>query len=129
MSREDRLDLTELRYDRPLPSARAHKVPPPRHRAGGKFLKGPIPLGWLQRAAALPGKAIHVALEVWFWAGIKKSRTVSVSLSRLRVAPKTPRTTASRGLRSLEGEGLVSVNRLPGRKPIVTLLESGEGKP
>ena len=48
---------------------------PPRHRSGEKFLKGPIPWAWLQRAFLLPGKALHVALLLWREAGCRRSRT------------------------------------------------------
>ena len=29
----------------------------------GRFLRGPIPLDWLQQAALLPGRALHMALR------------------------------------------------------------------
>ena len=129
MPRRKRFDLTELRYDRAAASGPARPDPPPRHRRGEQFLKGPIPVWWLRQATSLPGRALHVGLEIWFRAGLTESRTVSVSLSRLRLAPGTPRSTASRGLRSLERAELVSVDRLPGRKPIVTLLDSRGAPP
>ena len=52
---------------------------PPRPTPGAKFLRGPVPLDWLSRAAALPGRSLHVAMAVWFMAGLRKSRTVPVS--------------------------------------------------
>lgn len=96
---------------------------PPKHKPGEWFLKGPIPLSWLSLAAALPGKALVVALELWLWAGIKNRRAVSISLSNLRVSPDTSRSGASRGLAALQNAGLVSVQRRPGRRPDVTLVE------
>ena len=48
---------------------------PPRHRSGEKFLKGPVPMAWLERAFVLPGKALHVALLLWFKAGCQRCRT------------------------------------------------------
>jgi len=48
------------------------REPLPRHKLGEKFLKGPIPWDWISRAAKQPGKAVHVALVLWFLAGIKK---------------------------------------------------------
>jgi hypothetical protein len=123
MDQHLRLDLDQFR----LPSAPPGGVEPqkpPRHRKGEQFLKGPIPLAWLQAAARQPGAAVLVGLELWFWAGIKKSRDVSISLSHLRIAPGTSRSSAGRGLRALEQARLVLVQRDPGRKPRVTLLES-----
>jgi hypothetical protein len=55
---------------------------PPRHRQGEKFLKGPLPWGWLERAFRLRGKALHVALLLWYKAGCRNKRTVPFSLSR-----------------------------------------------
>jgi hypothetical protein len=107
---------------RPVRSTQSPWGPPPRHRPGERFLKGPIPLNWLGAAASLPGKALHVAIELWFWAGVKNSRTVAISLSHLR-ATRIHRSSASRGLQALERAGLVAVVRHSGRKPIVTLLD------
>ncbi len=36
------------------------RTKPPRPRAGDRFLKGPIPMRWLERAAQQPGRALHV---------------------------------------------------------------------
>ena len=46
------------------------------------FIKGPIPLVWLQRAAAIPGKALHVALGLWFVGGLCRSQDVLVQAER-----------------------------------------------
>ena len=104
---------------------------------GEPFLRGPIPLAWLHVAASLPGKALHIGVELWFLVGVKRSSTVRVSLSRLQVCRAVSRYAASRGLRSLERAGLVSVERHAGRKPVVTVTpvtsaeqrSSGGGNP
>src|SRR5262245_11404341 len=96
-----------------------------RPRSGEKFLKGPIPWSWLRRAGELEGRgrALHVALVLWFLAGITKSRTVVMSGGPLR-GMGVDRWTAARGLRALEQVGLVAVERHSGRCPRVTLLEA-----
>jgi hypothetical protein len=96
---------------------------PPRHKKGEYFLKGPIPMDWLKIAMSLPGHALHVAIFIWLWVGVKKDRTVKVSLSGHQDACLN-RSTASRGLKALERAGLVSVKRAPGRKPVVTVNEA-----
>jgi hypothetical protein len=96
---------------------------PPRHKKGELFIMGPLPVNWFQLASRLPGKALHIGLEVWFWAGLQRNRTVSISLSNLRTAPGVSRQPASRGLAALEKAELVAVVRWPGRKPLVTLLD------
>lgn len=95
---------------------------PPRHKAGEQFLKGPIPLRWLCSAARQPGKALHVGIALWFLAGMKRNRTVTLTnvlLGRFGV----DRSAKSRGLRSLEVVGLVSIHRKPNRNPQVTILD------
>ncbi len=94
---------------------------PPRHKKGEKFLRGPIPLDWLTRAAALPGKAPVVGLALWFEAGITKNATVSLTNTVVRRFSVTPKT-RSRCLRALESAEWVSVVRDPGRCPVVTIL-------
>ncbi len=84
---------------------------------------GPIPLPWLERAMVLPGRAVHVAIQIWFLAGLTKSCTVRLGLSDL-AGGKINRTTAGRGLAALERAGLVTVVRAPGCKPMVTLMDA-----
>jgi hypothetical protein len=99
---------------------------PPRHKAGEWFLKGPIPGEWLHRAAMLPGRALHVALAVWYAAGVGKCNQVRLTknhLTRFGVKYDAGR----RGLFALERVGLVTVDRHPGRCPIVTILEGPSG--
>jgi len=94
----------------------------PRHHPGEKFLKGPIPLRWLTRAATLPGKALHVALALWFQAGVERSATVRLNLSRLQDFG-VERSAGSRALAMLVTRQLVTVQQRPGRAAIVTILE------
>src|SRR5262249_13109563 len=51
----------------------------PRHKQGEHFLRGPIPLKWLTMASSLPGKALHVALAIWYGSGLRKSAMVPLS--------------------------------------------------
>src|ERR1700751_5550835 len=95
----------------------------PQHRLGQKFLKGPIPLDWLRVAAMQRGKALHVALGIWFWAGVRKSSHVAFSMSWLKSTFGVSRYCGYRGLAALEAVGLVSWHRHRGRKPMVTLLD------
>src|SRR5262245_40438261 len=93
---------------------------PPRHRQGERFLKGPIPWTWLDRAGRLPGKALRVALTLWQEAGFTKNRTVRLCLKGA-LPMRLNRQSARRGLRSLAGAGLVAVRSLPGRGLEITL--------
>lgn len=101
----------DLIYSTGQPSAPAH-----RFKVEGKFLRGPISMDWLDAARALPGRAIHVGIEIWHWRYVKKSMSVKINLSRMGRFGVT-RPTASRGLQALESAGLVRVERGPGEHP------------
>ena len=94
----------------------------PRHRTGEEFLKGPIPLAWLEAAARLPGNALAVGIAVWFKAGVAKSGRVKVS-NALVGKFGVRRHSKYAALRVLESAGLISVHGRSGRSPVVTLQE------
>ncbi len=92
-----------------------------RTHLAGKFLRGPVPLKWLHTAGTLPGKALHVAVELRFQCGVCRSMEVRFSYSSaLKFGVK--RHAAYRGLHALEAAGLVTICRSPGRCPIVRVL-------
>jgi hypothetical protein len=92
----------------------------PKHKPGELFLKGPIPINWLQKAGQQSGKALHVAIALWFWAGIKKSSEIKFSVAR-QLNYGVKRNAVYRGLNALEKAGLISIERHIGRSPIVTI--------
>lgn len=94
---------------------------------GEHFLKGPIPRAWLKSAASLAGKALHVGIELWFYAGLKRSKVVALNQSRM-IESGVSRDSARRGLRELEKARLVTVARHAGRKPVVTIQIKSLGK-
>jgi hypothetical protein len=97
--------------------------PPPQRppqRVKGAFLKGPIPLGWLEAAGRLSGKALHVGTFLWYKAGLTKSMTVKPSYEELRRFGVLP-DAFQRALVKLEAAGLVTADKHPGRKPRVTI--------
>jgi hypothetical protein len=96
---------------------------PDRFIRGEPFLRGPVPWRWVERAAALPGRALFVALVLWREAGCTKSRTVTLSVARA-TAPGFHRATVHRGLRRLEAAGLVRVRSAPGRCFTVDILDA-----
>jgi hypothetical protein len=86
------------------------------------FLKGPVPLAWLEAAARLPGKSVHAGIALWYTAGLLRSASIPLSnLSGHHFG--CDRHAKYRPLASLEGAGLVRVERKLGRAPIVTILE------
>ena len=106
----------------------AHKFQPllpPRHLGNEKFLKGPIPWNWLSQAARLKGYSLHVAIALWFLAGLNRNRTVALTNTVLQ-GLGINRFTKSRALKALEQARLVSVTHHQGRNPVVTILEVGQ---
>jgi hypothetical protein len=91
-------------------------------RTTAPFIRGPIPVGWLSQAAALPGKALHLALAIQWLLGMNKGAPVKVS--RKALAHFCISTDAYRdGLKRLEAAGLVTVTRLPGQSPFVRVVQ------
>ena len=88
-----------------------------------RFTKGPGPLTWLECAAGLPGRSVHVALALWHEAERSGSRCVALS-NTVCLRFHVERNAKYRALRSLELAGLVVVERRRGRSPRVTLLVS-----
>ncbi len=93
-----------------------------------RFLKGPVPLDWLQRAAALPGVSLHVAVYLRFMQGLTRSQTVRVSPKALLEFGVKNRWAVSRALGYLEEAGLVAVERAPGRCSVATVLDLSRGQ-
>lgn len=94
-----------------------------RKRNTQPFLKGPIPLPWLLRAATLPGKApLLMALALFYLSGLRKTkqgiRLTGKQLEKFGVK----RRTSYNALTKLETAGLVSVKRKVGRSPVVDIL-------
>jgi hypothetical protein len=90
------------------------------------FLKGPIPIVWLNIAAKLPGKALHVGIAIWWLAGMSKSTAFKLTrkaLDHLGVS----RDAASDGLKRLEDNGLILVKRSPGQRPTIEIIPVAQG--
>jgi DNA-binding transcriptional ArsR family regulator len=85
------------------------------------FIKGPIPLDWISRAANLSGKTLQVALVLWYLAGLKRSTTVSLGAKQLSMMGVS-RDAKYEALRRLKEAGLVSVEQSSGRAPLISLL-------
>ena len=108
-----------------LPQARSLGLKSYRPQGREKFLAGPISLHWLALASRCPGRAIVVALVLWYRHGLEKSISIQFNQSRWANFGLS-RDAARRGVAALERAGLISVERLPGRKPTITLIINGE---
>lgn len=86
-----------------------------------RFLKGPIPMAWIDRAARLPGRALHVALIIWHRAAMQRKELIHLSASVYH-SHGIPLATAKRALRALEQAKLVVVQHQRGKAPRVRLI-------
>lgn len=94
---------------------------------GKRFIKGPICLRWVEKAAHLPGKSFHVGLALWYLRGLKKLDTIPLTGATLEIFGVN-RHAAYRALKSLEREGLISVARAVGKSPRVTICYASDAK-
>ena len=109
------MDVEQFRIPTPL-------SPIPQKRRQGKFLKGPIPLDWLQGAGCLSGKALHVGVVLRYLSGVEGSSEVKFPYS-LAETFGVKRHAAYRALKALEQKGLVKTRRKNGKSPRVQLLD------
>ena len=107
-------DKTNLRILRPR---RAVK------RMNSPFLRGPIPLSWLQRAMRSGGAAISVGVILWYFRGLKKTSVFKVGTQDIAGLIDRSWLTAKRGLLALEGNGLITITRHQGRKHVIEIRE------
>lgn len=113
------IDINNLRWDR-----NDGRMSPGRRKRRRPYLRGPIPLAWIQAAAQLPGCALQVGIALWYRVGLQRGgRAIDLNLSRLTQFG-ADRHSAARGLRNLEDARLVAVERRPGAKPLVTILDA-----
>jgi hypothetical protein len=119
------LDIEKFR----LPDSYMESCPKPpkksrKPRLNDNFLKGPIPIGWLMKASALPGKASQIGVVLWYLRGLRKNSTVILAnglLERFHVGRKAK----YRGLQALKDAGLIAVEEREDRNPRVTILTAG----
>lgn len=102
------------------------------HQAGQRpagnrdpFIKGPLPLWWFEQAAALPGKALHVALAIWFQVGLEGTQTVKLGQKRVNRFGVS-RDARYDALRRLADAGLIELVQHPGQSPTVTVIMPGK---
>jgi hypothetical protein len=86
------------------------------------FLRGPIPMAWLEVALKLPGKTINVAIALWWRRGMAKGKPFKLTQTALKLV-NVERDAANDGLTRLEQVGLIQVERKPGQRPIISILD------
>lgn len=89
------------------------------------FLKGPIPIAWLAKAAEMGGSSLAVGICLWFQHGVRGGagpiKVTKAVRRRLGVSPDR----LQRGLKGLERAGLIRFDqRGRGHCAVVQILEA-----
>jgi hypothetical protein len=87
----------------------------------GKFVKGPIPWSWLEKAAHVDSMALSTAWIIWFYYGVTGKRIFKFSNAHLETF-NISRQAKSRVLKKLEAAGLIKITKAVGRSPIVEIV-------
>lgn len=87
----------------------------------------PIRYDWIIEAAKISGKGLHLGIALMWMASLRGGPRIQLG-RRVMARFSLSRDAVYDGLRRLEVEGLIKVWRLPGRCPMITLLES-DGRP
>jgi hypothetical protein len=90
-------------------------------RVEGLFLRGPIPMQWLDGASKLGVSALWVGCVLWHLAGLKRSGTFLVSNLHMH-RWGVNRYVKSRALIALERAHLITIKSRGKRSPKVTIL-------
>jgi hypothetical protein len=85
------------------------------------FLRGPVPLEWLGKAAQQPGKTFNIAVAVWWLHGMAKGKPFKLTRTALRYL-NVERNAASTGLARLEEAGLIRLERRSGQRPTISIV-------
>ena len=94
-------------------------------RVSGLFLRGPIPMQWLNDASKLGKSALWVGCVLWHLAGLKRSGTFQVSNLHMH-RWGVERRAKSRALIALERAHLIATKNRGKRSPKVTILVEEE---
>ena len=110
-------------YRKPLDELLSQPPPaiePPESRP--EFIRGPIPIPWVQFAAQLSPAAAYLGVILWHVARLRKGsiRLTEALCTKYGIPPRSAR----RLLRSLESAGLVRVERRRSRAAQVSIVDS-----
>lgn len=92
-----------------------------------KYVKGPIPITWLDPVLLMGGKALNVALAIWFQVGLKKRKTVTLPRATTKLFRVT-RHNVWRALKRMEEAKMIFVVRRKGKLSHITVLDFENGE-
>lgn len=85
------------------------------------FLRGPIPLSWLNRAAKLPGKTLNVALAIWWLYGMIGRKPLKLSKKALGIF-QVSADAATDALNRMDQHGLIKLQKKSGQRPLIEVI-------
>jgi hypothetical protein len=118
-------DDSRARWESKTPGRAPRSTRTCRPIAKGRFIKGPIYLNWLLRAARLPGRApVLIALALLYKSGVQQDDSIPIKVTNplaeeFGVARKRKYT----ALKALEKAGLIRVEQGVKKSPKVTILK------
>lgn len=85
------------------------------------FLKGPISIAWLSQAAKLGGKTLNVATAIQWLHGMNGNMPIKLTKKAL-ILFHVSGDTATDALNRMEANGLISLSKNPGQRPIIKVV-------
>ena len=92
------------------------------------FIKGPIPMDWVEKVAKLPGKALNVAMAICWLHGMAKGKPIKLTKKALNYL-NVSRDAAGDAVKRLEEAGLIHATRSHGRCHVVSVLFGNPSDP
>ena len=94
-----------------------------RRHIKGHFVRGPIPLSWISKAAHLPGKSLNAGLACWYLMYLKKSHKFKLS-NIVANDFGLNKDSKLRALKYLEKAELIRCTRTIGRSVVIEMLNT-----
>jgi len=91
------------------------------HFQSEPFLKGPIPISWLNQVSSLPGKTLHVALAIRWLSDMNNGKPIKLTRKALQLFSVST-DAALDAIKRMENAGLIKVQRLPGQRAIIEIV-------
>jgi len=86
------------------------------------FLRGPIPMRWLNESMAISGTATKIGLYLWHISGMNNQNLIIKLNKKLINEFNVSRQTRYRAFQALENAGLLTIEQKNGRYPEITLI-------
>jgi hypothetical protein len=118
----DAFDPDNLRLDPDVDGTPIRSVRKRRENRINRPYAPAVPIDWVYKAAALPGRSLHVAWALCRLAALRKTTTIGLSTKWLKPWSVGP-DAKLRALEHLENAGLIEfVERIQGHNPVIRII-------